>query len=159
VSLLVATVVVLAAVLGTLAFGFESRLREPAPTGGFDTQWVADDRNNADDRPYVVFTHEVRRTVDADNIVIEGGSGNTIRWSELWTGGPEVRAGEYVHIDGFDSDGALDPICEASQRYWVLVIDDRGHTLVVKERTVPTDPSLPAGSPSDSDGDGRPGWC
>lgn len=159
VTLMVAIVVVLAAIFGAIALGFEEELQEPAPSGGFDREYVPTGEDNTDDRPYVVITHEIGRTVDADNIVVKDESGNTIRWSAVWTGGPEVHAGEYVHIDGFDSDGALDPICAEGDTYWIILENDDGETLMVNEWTAPAPPDLPSGSPSDSDGDGIPDWC
>jgi hypothetical protein len=156
---MVAIVVLLAAVVGTFAAGFERELQGSAPSGGFQQDYVASGDDNTDDRPYVVITHEVGRTVDASNIVIKDESGNTITWENVWTGGPEVRAGEYVHIDGFDSDSALDPICEKGDTYWVIFQDDEGRTLSVNKWTAPVAPDLPPGSPSDGDGDGIPDWC
>lgn len=97
--------------------------------------------------------------MDGENIVIKDESGNEIAWADVWTGGPEVKAGEYVHIDGFDSDAVLDLICAAGDTYYVILQDDAGRSLIVNEWTAPTDPDLPAGSPSDADGDGIPDWC
>jgi len=157
--LLVAIAVVLAGVIATMAIGFESELQEPAPNGAFDREYVATGQGNTDDRPYVKITHEIGRTVDADNVIIKDESGNTIRWSDVWTGGPQVKAQEYVHIDGFDSDGVLDPICREGQSYFVILRNDDGETVIFNEWTAPRGPELPAGSPSDSDGDGVPDWC
>jgi uncharacterized protein YdeI (BOF family) len=157
--LLTAIAVVLAGVVATLALGFEGKLREPAPSGGFDRAYSPSGVDNSGDRPYVTITHKVGRTIDAENVVIKDESGNEITWSDVWTGGPEVRAQEYVHIDGFGSDGALDPICGAGQTYVVVLEDDDGHSLIVNEWEVPTDPDLTTGPPSDSDGDGIPDWC
>jgi hypothetical protein len=156
---MVAIVVILAAVFGTLAFGFEGQLRDPAPTGGFDRDYVPSGADNTNDRPYVVLTHDVGRTVDADRIIIKDGHGNQVTWEDVWTAGPEVRAGEYVHIDGFSSDGALDPICEAGDTYYIVVVDEEGDSLMINEWSAPSPPDLPPGSPSDSDGDGIPDWC
>jgi flagellin-like protein len=157
--LLVAIAVVLAGVIATMAIGFEAELDEPAPAGAFDREYVATGEGNTDNRPYVKITHEIGRTVDAENVVIKDESGNTIRWSEVWTGGPQVKAQEYVHVDGFDSDSALDPICSEGDSYFVILRNDDGETVIFNEWTAPRDPDLPAGSPSDSDGDGIPDWC
>lgn len=159
VVLLVALTVLLAATVASAGFGFWDRLDEPAPAGGFDRAYTASGEDNTDHRPYVTITHEVGRTVDADDVVIKDDSGNSIRWSDVWTGGPEVYAQEYVHIDGFGSDSVLDPICEAGQTYYVILRNDDGETLIFNEWTVPWDPELPAGSASDTDGDGIPDWC
>jgi flagellin-like protein len=157
--LMVGIAEVLAAVLASMALGFESKLREPAQSGSFDQAYTASEQGNTDDRPYVEITHEVGETADASNIVIRDESGNEVTWENVWTGGPEVKAGEFVHIDGFDSDSALDPICEAGQTYWVVLQDDDGEALVVNSWEAPTDPQLPASSSSDSNGDGIPDWC
>jgi len=157
--LMVAVVLLLAAVVGAFAVGFESKLWGPVPNGGFEQGYVPSGEDNTDDRPYIVITHEAGRTVDASNIVIKDESGNTVTWENVWTGGPEVRAGEYVHIDGFDSDSALDPICEAGDTYWVIVRDDEGRTVSINEWTAPSPPDLPPGSSSDDDGDGIPNRC
>ena len=159
VILLVAIGVLLAAVLASLAMSFEGKLREPAPAGGFEAEFVASGVDNTDDRPYVTITHEVGRTVDGDNIVIRDESGNSVTWSDVWTGGPEVKSGEYVHLDGFDSDSALDPICSEGDTYRIILTNDDGDTLKLSTWEAPSDPALPAGSPSDSDGDGIPDWC
>lgn len=159
VTLMVAIVVLLGAVLATMALGFEDRLSDPAPPGGFDRAFEHTGADNTDDRPYLTITHQVGRTVDAENVRIKDDSGNSITWADVWTGGPEVYAQEYVHIDGFGSDAALDPICSEGQEYYVILTDDDGDTLLFSEWTVPRDPDLPDGSPSDTDGDGRPDWC
>lgn len=159
VVLLTAIAVVLAGVVATLALGFSGSLREPAPPGGYEHDYVRSGVDNTDHRPYVTITHQVGRTVDAENVYIRDGSGNEIAWADVWTGGPEVHAQEYVHIDGFGSDAALDPICEEGQVYVVVIEDDDGNSLLIDEWTVPADPDLPDGSPSDADGDGIPDWC
>jgi flagellin-like protein len=159
VILMVGIVVLLAAVVAAMVVDFGSQLREPVPAGGFEHEYVSSGAGNTDDRPYVNITHSVGRTVDGDDIVISDGSGNSVAWTAVWTGGSEVRAGEFVHIDGFGSDGALDPICEEGQTYRVVIERDDGTTAVVEEWTVPGPPALPAGSASDSDGDGIPDWC
>jgi flagellin-like protein len=159
VVLMTGIVVVLAAVVASLALGFGGDLQEPAPSGGFDQEWVPTGADNTNDRPYVVITHQVGRTVDAENVVIKDEHGNAIRWDDVWTGGPEVHASEYVHIDGFNSDGALAPVCEAGDTYRIILKNDQGRTLIVNEWTAPSDPQLPASSPHDSDNDGIPDWC
>jgi uncharacterized protein YdeI (BOF family) len=131
--LLVAIAVVLAGVVATLATGFEGKLNDPAPAGSFDREYVASGEGNTDDRPCVTITHEIGRTVDADNVVIKDDSGNTIEWSDVWTGGPQVKAQEYVHIDGFASDSVLDPICHEGQTYYVILRNDDDETLIFNE--------------------------
>lgn len=159
VVLMTAIVVLLAAVVASVAFGFENELQEPAPTGGFDYDFVPSGEGNTDNRPYVNITHQVGETVDGDNIVIKDDSGNSVTWENVWTGGPEVHANEFVHIDGFGSDSALDPICEEGQTYSVIVQNDDGTTLILTEWTAPVPPDIPPGPPSDSNRDGIPDWC
>jgi flagellin-like protein len=156
---MVAIVVVLAAVVATTVLGTDERLDDPPPAGGFGQEYVPSGVDNTQDRPYVEITHRVGRTVDGDDIVIRDDAGNEIAWSDVWTGGPEVKAGERVHIDGFGSDSGLQPICEAGDSYSVILRSDEGRRLIVNRWTAPTDPSLPSGSPSDTDGDGIPDWC
>ena len=157
--LVVTIVVVLAAVVATMALSFQSALPDPAPAGGFDHDYVPTGAGNAGDRPYVNVTHQVGETADASNILVKDDAGNTVTWADVWTAGSEVHAGEYVHIDGFGSDSALRPICEAGQTYRVVYVADDGGTRSVNEWTVPEPPALPPGSSSDSDGDGIPDWC
>jgi hypothetical protein len=107
----------------------------------------------------VEITHRVGREVDAENIVIRDQSGNSIRWDQVWTGGPVVRSSEYVHIDGFGSDSVLDPICAAGDSYTVIVKNDEGERVILNEWEASTDPQLPPDASSDTDGDGIPDWC
>jgi flagellin-like protein len=159
VVLMAAVAVVLAAVVAMMAFGFEDRLRDPAPNGGFEQEYVASGADNTNDRPYVTITHQVGRTVDAENVVIKDEAGNTITWNNIWTGGPKVKATEYIHLDGFSSDSVLQPICEVGDTYTIILQDDQGRALIVNEWEAPRDPNLTPGSSSDSDGDGIPDWC
>jgi flagellin-like protein len=159
VVLMVAIVVLLATVVAAMVLGLDDRLQDPAPVGGFNQDYVPSGADNTDDRPYVKITHRIGETVDGENIVIRDGAGNEITWSSVWTAGPEVQAGEYVHIDGFGSDSALDPICEAGDTYTIILQDEKGQTLIVNQWTAQSDPSLPEASPSDDDGDGIPNWC
>jgi len=159
VALLLVIVVLLVVAFASLALGFTSELHDPAPTGRFDTAYTATGAGNTDDRPYLTITHEGGPTVDADDVVIKDESGNRITWHDVWTGGPQVESGEYVHIDGFGSDSTLDPICEAGDTYRFVVLNDAGNQLTMYEWSAPSPPDLPAGSPSDDDGDGVPNWC
>ena len=154
-------VVAIAALFGALALDFGDDLIEPAPTGYFEAEYVASGEGNTDRRPYVEITNKLGETADADDIIIKDGSGNTIAWSEVWTGGKRVKAGEYVHLDGFDSDSALDPICEAGDTYTIIYTDGNGHTLLVNEWSAPADPRVPDDSDAASDDTppGVPKWC
>ena len=154
-------VVAIATLFGALALDVSGDLVEPAPAGYFEAEYVASGEGNTDRRPYVEITNKLGETADADNIIIKDESGNTIAWSEVWTGGETVKAGEYVHLDGFESDGRLDPICEAGDTYTIVYTDGNGHTLLVNEWSAPTDPQVPAGSDAAADDTppGVPKWC
>lgn len=157
--LMVAIVVLLAAVIASMAFGSEEQLQEPPPSGAFHQDYVASGADNTNDRPYVEITHQFGETADAENIIIKDEAGNTVTWNDVWTGGSEVKAGEFVHLDGFGSDSPLQPICEQGDSYWIIWEDDDGDALVVNKWTAPSDPNLPSGSSFDDDGDGIPNWC
>ena len=158
VVLMVAIVVLLSAVLASLAMGFDGKLQEPAPNGGFERTYESSGAGNTDNRPYVVITHEVGRTVDAEDILIRDDDGNSIRWDQVWTGGPKVHAGEYVHLDGFGSDAVLEPICEG-RSYWIILQDDDGDSLMVTKWTATQSPTVPHTSPLDSNDNGIPDHC
>jgi len=157
--LMVAIVVLLAAVVASMVVGFEDELQEPAPNGAFEQDYIASGEDNTNDRPYVEITHQFGTTASAENIIIKDEGGNTITWNNVWTGGPEVKASEFVHIDGFGSDSVLQPICEQGDSYWIIWQNDDGDDLVVNKWTAPSDPNLPPGSSFDDDGDGIPDWC
>lgn len=159
VTLMVAIVVLIAALIASFALGFDDRLQEPAPVGHFQKEYVASGEGNTDDRPYVKFENQFGDTIDAEDVLIKDESGNTITWNNVWTGGPEVHAGDYVHLDGFGSDSVIDPLCEHGQTYTIVYQPGDGSTSVVEKWTAPRDPDLPSGSPSDADGDGIPDWC
>ncbi|WP_240550475.1 type IV pilin [Halomicrobium salinisoli] len=158
VVLVTAIVVALAALFATTALGFGDELREPAPTGSVAVEYVPSGEDNTDNRPYVTITYQSGDTADGDDIYVVDGDGNSVAWSDVWTGGPEVSAGEYIHVDGNQSDGALNDLCAAGQTYRV-VFRDGGRSTTVLDWTVPRDPSLPSSSSSDDDGDGIPDWC
>jgi flagellin-like protein len=159
VILMVAIVLLLAAVIASMVFDFEDRLQEPVPVGDFEQEYVPSGEDNTNDRPYITIRNTVGQTIDANNVLILDDSGNSVTWDEVWTGGPEVKANEFVHIDGFESDGELDPICKAGDSYRIILKRDDGSTAIINEWTAPKPPDLPAGSPSDADGDGIPDWC
>lgn len=158
-ALMVTVVVLLALTVASMVIGFGDELRDPAPSGGFDRDYVPTGADNTDHRPYVVITHQVGRPVDAENVVIRDDAGNEVRWDQVWTGGPVVKASEHVHVDGFGSDAVLDPICEAGDGYRIVLETDEGEALLVNEWEAPTDPQLPPDASSDADGDGIPDWC
>jgi flagellin-like protein len=70
VVLMLAIVVALAAIFGTIALGFQDQLPEPSPASGFDRSYTGTGEGNTADRPFVVFTHIAGESADADNIRI-----------------------------------------------------------------------------------------
>ncbi|MFB6162915.1 MAG: type IV pilin [Halococcoides sp.] len=114
---MIAITVVLVATIATVVLAFDDELQDPTPPSAFDYEYAADGEGNSDNRPYVKLYHVAGRPVDADRVVIKDESGNRVYWNEVWTGGETLIAGDYVHIDGYMSDGALDPICEAGDTY------------------------------------------
>lgn len=159
VSILIAIAIISGVIVAGTITQFGGEVSDPAPPGSFETSYQASGVGNTDHRPYVNITHELGQTVDADNILIKDESENTVKWSEVWTAGDLVKTGEYVHIDGFQSDGALDPICESGDTYKIIYKNDDGNTLLVYDWVAPTDPSLPSSAKTDSNDDGIPDWC
>jgi hypothetical protein len=156
-------VVILGAVVASMAFGLDGRLDEPQLEDPFQKEYEADGEGNTDNRPFVKLTHQMGEPTDSSNIVIRDESGNTLKWGDIWLGGPEVKAGESVHLDGFGSDSVLDPICEKGDTYWVVLKDDDGDNVVVNEWSAPEGPDVPHrdedGDVIDSNHNGIPDWC
>jgi flagellin-like protein len=142
VALLVAVVVVLAAVTTGAFLGFQDRLAEPAPYGAFTTEYVRDGAGNTDDRPYIVVTHEGLEVVDGTKTFVVDSDGNEVAWADVWTGGPEVAPGEHLHLDGHQSDGALNAPCEGE--VYRVVWRDGDRSSVVSEHRVTRPPVGPA---------------
>lgn len=148
VGLLLTTAIALAiaAVLAVATLGFPFGLQEPGAQGAYTTAFHPDGVDNHG-YPYFVLTYEGGPTVDASDVYVRDESGNEVAWEAVWTGGPEVSAGQYIHIDGYRSDGALDHVCERGQRYVVVARNDEGETLSMMRFEVPSEPNPP------------PGWC
>jgi flagellin-like protein len=144
VTLLVAIVVVLATVVAGMALGFGDELHSPAPQGGFTVDYYADGAGNGG-KPYFELTYESGPTSDASDIIVRDEAGNEVTWADVWTAGPEVEAGEYIHIDGDGSDGALEHVCELGQRFTVVVRRDDGGALPMMTYEIPRPPSEPTG--------------
>jgi flagellin-like protein len=111
VALMLALVVVLAAVLGGLLLGLEPPA-DPTPQYGYSTECHADGAGNTNDRPYVVLTLEGGEIEVGERFYIVDGSGNEVRWDAVWTTAGPLTAGDYAHVDGYESDSALNPACE-----------------------------------------------
>jgi flagellin-like protein len=157
VALLVAIVVVLAVASAAVLTGFQDELVEPAPPTSFDEEYVASGEGNDDHIPYVNVTNRAGRTLDGSDVLVRDDAGNAVAWEDVWLGGSEVRAGEYVHVDGHGSDGALKRICEG-RTYQLVLRRGEGTTRVLSEWTADRPPDLPSASPY-ADGDGTPTWC
>lgn len=147
VTLLVTMVVVLAAGLATVALGFGDELVAPSPQGGVSTEMhPAGDDNGG--KPYFTLTFESGPTSDPTRILIKDESGNSVTWEGVWTTSGDVTAGDYVHIDGDGSDGALDHVCEEGQTFHIVFESAGGETLSVIQYEVSVEPTP-----------GVAGWC
>jgi len=111
VALMLALVVVLAAVLGSLLLGIEPPA-DPTPQYSYGTKYHADGAGNTNDRPYVVLTLEGGEVEVGEDFYIVDSDGNEVRWDAVWTTSGPLTAGDHAHIDGFGSDAALNPVCE-----------------------------------------------
>jgi flagellin-like protein len=124
VVLMVAVTVLLAAVVGVMALGVTDRQPRVTPYATFDLAPVMDGSGNTNDRPYVEIVHEGAERIDAEEVYVVDHAGNEIRWDQVWTGGAVVEPGEYVHVDGYGSDGVLEPACEGTTYRVVWRPDD-----------------------------------
>jgi len=139
VTLLVAIVVLLGVVVGSLALGFDERLTQPAPRVALDvTEYSADGSGNSG-RPYLEIHHRAGDIADGTDVFIRDESGNEIAWSDVWTAGSTVGPGSYAHVDGCGSDGALDVISAEGQTYSVVFRSD-GRTVHIYDVSVPAPP-------------------
>jgi flagellin-like protein len=111
VALMLALVVTLAAVFGGLLFGIEPP-PDPTPQYGYGTELHLDGEGNKNDRPYVIITLEVGKIEVGENFYIVDSAGNEVRWDAVWTTAGPLTAGDYAHIDGYQSDSALNHACE-----------------------------------------------
>ena len=159
VILLTVIVVLLAAIMLTFVTAFDKNLHDPPPVSSFEQDYVATGEGNTDDRPYINISNQGGQGIEADKVVIKDDSGNTIRWSNVWTGNEYINATEYIHVDGFDSDAVLNPICQKGDSYSVIYQGEGAQTFVLAEWTAPRDPNLPPSSANDTNGDGIPDWC
>lgn len=94
-----------------MALGFGGELDVPAERAGLSTAYEPSGAGNGG-VAYVNITHEGGDLLDGTEVYIQDSSGNEVAWTDVWTGGDTVEPGEYVHIDGKDSDCALDSITE-----------------------------------------------
>jgi flagellin-like protein len=113
VVLIVAVVVILAAVLGALALGFETP-DEPYPQYSYRSTYVDDGEGNTNDRPFVRLTLSGGRIEVGEHFYVRDGDGNEVRWDVVWTTEGPLTAGDYAHVDGYGSDAALNAACEGA---------------------------------------------
>jgi hypothetical protein len=144
-ALMLVIVALLAAILAVTAFGFTDALREPTPQVAFETDYVVDGAGNAPNGAYINISHSAGDVADGSTVYVRDESGNEVAWEDIWTGTATVAPGGYVHVDGHESDSALDPVCEAGQTYYVVVERQDGTTAILREVTVPRDPTATSG--------------
>lgn len=121
VVLMVAITVVLAGLLGTVALSMGEELREPAPRESFAVSYSPLGEGRADDA-YLNVTHVGGESVDGRSVYIVDGDGNEVAWADVWTAGETVEPGEYVHVDGRGSDGALRVVADAPSGFTYRVV-------------------------------------
>ena len=141
VVLLVAIVVTLGGVFGGLALGFGDEIATPANHASFETTTDLDGTGNGG-VAYVEIRFRSGWTSEGATVYIRDSDGNRVDWSEVWTGGPTVEAGEYVHIDGQGSDGALNCLTQGETYELVQEGEDGGRILL----SVEVEESPPAAS-------------
>lgn len=144
-ALMLVIVVLIAATFAVMAFGFADALREPTPQVAFETAYVADGAGNGGNGAYVNVSHVAGDVADGSAVYVRDESGNEIAWEDIWMGSSTISPGGYVHIDGHGTDSVLDPICEAGQTYYVVVERSDGSSAVLREVTVPTEPTATSG--------------
>lgn len=138
---MVAIVVLLAAVIGTLALGFDDNLAEPAPMADFDTDYDPSGEGNDDNTPYLNLTFESGQTMDGDQVYVVDSDGNRVLWLDIWHGGPNVEPGQFVHVDGQGSDDALNEITEGE--VYKVVWEGEGGQHIISEHEIETPPNPP----------------
>jgi len=143
-ALLLAILVVVVAVFGGLLLGFELP-NEPAPQYRYQTDYVADGAGNTDSRPYVNITLSGGQIEPGDDFYIVDSDGHEVRWDTVWTTSGPLTAGDYAHIDGFGSDGALNPACEG-EIYRMIHRPGDGQSATLFEVEIPSPAVGPAAS-------------
>lgn len=134
--LMLAIVVAAVAVFGGLLLGIELP-NDPAPQYRHQADYVADGAGNTDSRPYVNVTLTGGRIEPGEDFYIVDSDGNAVRWDKVWTTTGPLTAGEYAHIDGYDSDGALNRACEG-EVYRMVHRPGDGESATLIEVEVPT---------------------
>lgn len=143
VLLLVAIAVVLAGLLGVMASGFGNTLSEPAPNADFDTEYDPSGSGNGG-VAYVNLSFEIGENMEGSNVLVVDSDGNREHWVDIWYGGPEVEAGQFVHIDGKGSDCELNAITEG-EVYKVVWKPDNTTSAVLVEHEIEEPPDTYTG--------------
>lgn len=136
--LMVAIVGLLAAVVGTMALGFNDSLSEPAPMANFEGDYDPAGEGNGG-LAYVNLTFDSGQTLDGNRVYVVDSDGNRELWVNIWYGGPNVEPGSFVHIDGRGSDCALNAVSKG-EVYRVVWEKDSGEQDVIAEYTVEASP-------------------
>jgi flagellin-like protein len=143
--LMVAIVVVLAGVLGSMAMAFEGRLSEPAPTANFEVEPVLDGEGNSG-VPYVRIRHERGEIADGARVLIRDDEGNEQEWEEVWMGDPSVNSPDYVHVDGKGSSDCMLTEVREGVTYYVVYEAADGETTVLETVEITEPPENPPGT-------------
>lgn len=131
-ALMLVVVVLLVAILTGLLFGLSDEPGERPRYASFETEYTRTGVGNTDNRPYVVITHRGGSRMDASRLFVVDSDGNRVRWSNVWTGGPEVEPLEYLHVDGYNSDGALNHACKGEVYRLVYEPADGGSQVITE---------------------------
>ncbi|MFA1610245.1 type IV pilin [Halobellus rubicundus] len=143
-ALMLAILVAIVAVFGGLLLGIEMP-SEPTPQYRHQTEYVADGAGNTDDRPYVNITLTGGRIEPGEDFCVVDGDGNAVRWDQVWTTDGPLTAGDYAHIDGYGSDGALNHACEG-EVYRMVHRPDDGQSATILEVEIDSPAVGPAAS-------------
>lgn len=139
--LMIVITVLLVALIASLATGFGSELEEPVSNAAFETEWSLDGEDNGD-KAYFEITHRTGDSLSGDDLYIKDGEGNKVKWDTVWTGGDEVSASEFAHIDGYGSDSNLVKVCEQEAGYaYRLVRQTESGSEVLRTFELPRDPA------------------
>ncbi|WP_267643681.1 type IV pilin [Haloarchaeobius amylolyticus] len=143
-TVLLVGIVVLLAILVTQAATGLATTTEPAPLGTFEVEYVPTGAGNYGtvngttvfNGPYLNVTHVGGTTADGTRLFVVDGDGNEVAWADVWTGGETVESGEFLHIDGEFSDGALNHVCPG-EAYRLVWRSESGWQAILAETTVP----------------------
>lgn len=138
--LVVAITVTLAATVGALTLGFDSRLDAPAPYAAFEVTYDPAGTGNGG-IAYLNVTHTGGNVGDGSEVYVVDDAGNRVAWTDVWTGGGTVDVGEHVHVDGKGSDCELNAPREGAT-YRVVYRGD-GSEQVLAEYEVERPPANP----------------